>query len=79
METRNNSGAIFKNEHKKTDSQPDYKGKVVVNNKEMEIALWVKTSAKGMNYLSANFSEPYIKPGEPQTKEHGDANDDLPF
>jgi hypothetical protein len=42
METKNNSGSIFKNNYKKTETHPDYKGKCMVNGKEMEIALWVK-------------------------------------
>ena len=88
METRNNTGAIFKNDNKKADNHPDYKGKVNVNGKEMEVALWLKTSAKGVKFFSVSFSEPYIKTDEPQingtlkqviVKEYGDANDDLPF
>ena len=88
METRINTGAIFKNDNKKADNHPDYKGKVNVNGKEMEVALWMKTSAKGVKFMSASFSEPYIKTDEPQitgtlkqviVKEYGDANDDLPF
>ena len=84
METRNNSGAIFKNENKKSENQPDYKGKVNVNGKEMEIALWIKISAKGLKFLSASFSEPFVK-GEPQNQKNEpqykalDINDDLPF
>ena len=87
METRNNTGAIFKNDNKKTDNHPDYKGKVNVKGKEMEVALWLKTSAKGVKFLSASFSEPFVK-SETQingtlkqviVKEYGDANDDLPF
>jgi uncharacterized protein (DUF736 family) len=94
METRNNTGAIFKNDNKKAENHPDYKGKVNVNGKDMEIALWMKTSAKGVKFLSASFSEPFVKSepqiknNEPQingtlkqviVKEYGDANDDLPF
>ena len=94
METRNNTGAIFKNDNKKADNHPDYKGKVLVNNKEMEVALWLKTSAKGLKFFSASFSEPYIK-SEPQIQsnepqingtlkqtiihESNFDNDDLPF
>ena len=89
METRNNTGAIFKNDNKKADNHPDYKGKVNVNGKEMEIALWMKTSAKGVKFLSASFSEPFVK-NEPQNTQINstlkpvnyvslDANDDLPF
>ena len=88
METRINTGAIFKNDNKKADNHPDYKGKVNVNGKDMEVALWMKTSAKGVKFFSVSFSEPYIKTDEPQingtlkqviVKEYGDANDDLPF
>ena len=95
METRNNTGAIFKNDNKKAENHPDYKGKVLVNGKEMEIALWLKTSAKGVKFFSASFSEPYIKTDEPQIKnnepqingtlkqviihESNFDNDDLPF
>ena len=93
METRINTGAIFKNDNKKADNHPDYKGKVNVNGKEMEIALWMKTSAKGVKFFSVSFSEPFVK-SEPQIKNNEpqingtlkqpsyvnlDANDDLPF
>ena len=86
METRNNTGAIFKNDNKKADNHPDYKGKVNVNGKEMEVALWLKTSAKGVKFFSVSFSEPFVKS---ETQINGtlkqpsyvnlDANDDLPF
>ena len=91
METRINTGAIFKNDNKKADNHPDYKGKVNVNGKEMEVALWLKTSAKGVKFMSASFSEPYIKTNEPQNTqingtlkqaiihESNFDNDDLPF
>ena len=46
METKNNSGAIFKN-NKTKETQPDYRGKVNVNGKDMEISLWVKESKTG--------------------------------
>ena len=87
METRINTGAIFKNDNKKADNHPDYKGKVNVNGKEMEVALWMKTSAKGVKFMSASFSEPFVK-GESQiingtlkqpSYVNLDANDDLPF
>ena len=87
METRINTGAIFKNDNKKADNHPDYTGKVNVNGKEMEVALWMKTSAKGVKFFSASFSEPYIKTNEPQINGtliqpsyvNLDAKDDLPF
>jgi len=75
MENKTNTGAIFKNDNKKAENHPDYRGKVNVNGKEMEVALWVKTSSAGNSYFSASFSEPYVAP---QTQPVV-ANDDLPF
>ena len=51
METKQNTGAIFKNDKKTNEKQPDYKGKVNVNGKDMEIALWLKESSKGIKYF----------------------------
>jgi len=78
-ETKNNSGAIFKNENA-TGNQPTYRGKVKVNNVEMDISLWVKESAKGTKYFSASFQEPFVKPTttEPNVKINNIEND-LPF
>jgi uncharacterized protein (DUF736 family) len=77
MENKPNTGAIFKNDNKKADNHPDYRGKVNVNGKEMEIALWVKQGKSG-SYFSASFSEPYVKTETP-TISPVVPNDDLPF
>jgi len=77
METKNNTGAIFKNDKKTSENQPDYKGKVNVNGADMEVALWLKESKAGTKYFSATFQEPYVKPERAiVTDEH---DDDLPF
>jgi uncharacterized protein (DUF736 family) len=60
MNNKENTGAIFKNE-KKAENHPDWKGKINFNGKDMEIALWQRTSQNGVNYLSAKVSEPYNK------------------
>ena len=59
MEQKNNTGAIFKNDYKKTEAQPDYKGKALIDGKEKEIALWINESKNGKKYFSAAFSAPY--------------------
>ena len=77
MENKLNSGAIFKNTNKKADNHPDYKGKVNVNGKEMEVALWVKQGKNG-SFFSASFSEPYV--AQEERRPIGDSMDsDLPF
>ena len=56
MERKNNTGALFSNaENKKTDKHPDYTGKVMVENKEMNISAWLNTSKAGKKYLSLAF------------------------
>ena len=77
MENKVNTGSIFKNNYKKSESHPDYKGKCMVNGKEMEIALWVKDTKTGEKFFSASFSEPYVAP-EP-TNPPVIVSDDLPF
>ena len=81
METKQNTGVIFKNNYKKTDSQPDYKGKALIDGVEKEIALWLNESKSGVKYFSATFSKPYqaeVEAGgdEPIKKT---SSDDLPF
>ena len=82
METKINSGAIFKNTKTK-ETQPDYRGKVNVNGKEMEISLWVKESKTGSKYFSASFQEPYVKPVSQEVINQNTAQDladnDLPW
>ena len=80
METKKNTGAIFKNDKKTAETHPDYKGKVTVNGKEMEVALWLKTSQAGKKYFSATFQEPYVKPVLTEIPlKVDDSDDDLPF
>ncbi len=59
MEQKDNTGAIFKNDYKKTETQPDYKGKAMIDGKKKELAVWVNESKEGVKYFSVKFSEPY--------------------
>jgi uncharacterized protein (DUF736 family) len=66
METKVNSGSIFKNDKKTAENQPDYRGKINVDGKEWEISLWVKEGQKAGKYFSAAIKEPWVKPDEGQ-------------
>jgi uncharacterized protein (DUF736 family) len=79
METKINTGAIFKNDKKTKDTQPDYRGKVNVDGKELEISLWLKTSKAGTSYFSAAFNPPYVKQESATPKEVNPTINDLPF
>jgi uncharacterized protein (DUF736 family) len=83
-EPKDNSGALFKNERKEKDSHPDYRGNCVVNGVQMDMAAWIKTSAKGTKYMSFSFSEPWQKPEPKPTpaQDFGgfdDESSDIPF
>jgi len=79
MEIKVNTGAIFKNDKKTNPKQPDYRGKVNVNGKEMEVALWLKESSKGMKYFSCSFSQPKMDESPKPVHTQIIDEDDLPF
>lgn len=58
FETKDDTGALFKNERKQHERQPDYRGTGMVNGKPVDIAAWIRTGkASGKTYLSLTFSE----------------------
>tara|TARA_R110002074_G_scaffold240506_4_gene412244 strand:+ start:2153 stop:2374 length:222 start_codon:yes stop_codon:yes gene_type:complete len=73
MEQKENTGAIFKNAHKKNEKHPDYKGKINVDGTGKDISLWINTSKAGTKYFSVQINEPYVPEGDPVPEE------DLPF
>ena len=89
MEQKNNTGAIFKNDNKTAENQPDYRGRMMVDGQQWEISLWVRESqATGKKYFSAAIKEPYVKPEAPAPEQapisttkkiQDEADDGLPF
>ena len=84
METKANTGAIFKNDKKTAENHPEYKGKINVEGKDFDVALWLKESKAGMKYFSVSISEPYVQnnvaPAQRERRPIGDSvDDDLPF
>ena len=92
--TKDNSGALFKEEDKKSEKHPDYKGNCLINGQKMYIAAWINTAESGKKYMSLSFSEPsqdanYKKETSSQTSAGVgfsepsatpvQTNDDLPF
>lgn len=56
FETRDNSGALFRNDRRENDSQPEYRGDGMVNGEPVWIAAWVKESTKtGKEFFSISF------------------------
>jgi len=79
MEIKLNTGTIFKNDYKKDgDKLPDYKGKINVDGKIKEVALWVNKPEGGKSYFGVKISDEYVKPDD-TTSEKPQPEDDLPF
>ena len=81
MEQKDNTGAIFKNDFKKSEQQPDYKGKAMINGEMKEVAMWLNESKAGKKYFSVKFSLPYQAEVEQggYEKPKQEEESDLPF
>ena len=55
-----NKGVAFRNDYRKEDKHPNFKGKGNFNGQDFDIAIWERTSPKGQ-FFSISFSEPYEK------------------
>lgn len=79
-ELRDNSGSLFKNDRKTKDTQPSYKGTVMVGGVEYWISAWVKDGQKG-KFFSLAFDVKEDRPvadSAPATAAD-DLDDEIPF
>jgi len=80
-----NSGAIFRNEKKQTDSHPDYTGSINVNGVDMWVSGWLKTSEKtGKKFMSLSVKAKEEKAPQKPVKQapkpvEFDIDSDCPF
>jgi len=44
---RNNSGILFRNDRRESDSHPDYKGSIRVDGVDYWVSGWIKTGDRG--------------------------------
>ena len=55
-EVKPNTGSLFKNDNKATDSHPDYKGSGLVDGMgECWLDAWINTAKDGSKYMSLKF------------------------
>ena len=77
-----NRGALFRNNRKEQDSQPDHTGSINVDGKEYFLNAWIKTSQSGNKFFSLSVKPKDAKqsqlesPAQALPSEHGD---DIPF
>lgn len=51
-----NAGALFKNGEKIADKHPDYNGSAIISGRAYWLAAWIKTSQKGVKYMSLSLT-----------------------
>lgn len=73
MDIKENTGTLFNNRQWTEGSkQPRIRGEINVGGKIMEVAMWVKKSAKGNTYYSVAIKEPQ----KPESKTGGEILDE---
>lgn len=75
----NGQGALFKNDRKENDKQPDYTGSIMVNGKDMRLAAWVNESKSGKKYFAIKMSEFQEKKEDGKKWDDRELNDEIPF
>jgi len=71
--------AMFKN-NKTKETQPDYTGNIIIDNKELRLSGWIKKSKNGIDYVSGQVSEQLNKKsGESNESPFAKMEDDIPF
>ena len=87
-DTRDNSGALFRERDRKSDRAPEYTGKAMIGGKEYRVAAWIKEGRSGQKFFSLAFEEPrqqQEQPRQPASKPAtrqapaADLDEDLPF
>ena len=77
-----NKIAIFKNNKKEKETQPDYTGTVNVEGKEYSVSLWIKEGKSG-KFFGGQIQEPFKKMENTSDKIKKDSsekdNSGLPF
>jgi len=61
MEQRQNSGILKKNDDRKSESHPHYRGEINIEGRNFWLSAWVKTGQGGNKFLSLA-----VKPREPR-------------
>ena len=57
FEHKPNSGSLFKNDKRETDSQPNAKGSALIDGVAYWVSAWTNTAANGAKYQSLKFSK----------------------
>lgn len=76
FQQKDNSGAMFKNNDKTGETEPDYKGNALIDGSDYWINAWLNTSKAGNKYMKFSFSpkEPVIRKAVNQINDTSETN-----
>lgn len=79
-ELKDNSGSLFKNERKETDSHPNATGTALIGGVEYWVSAWTKKDKNGNPWQSLSFKLKEQKQAPKQAaKQKNVDDDDIPF
>ena len=81
MEKPDNSGALFRNDRKETDKQPDYTGEARIEGVEYRLSAWLNESKNGKKYMGLRLTAKDDMPGQqaPTAEPPQDFDAEIPF
>jgi hypothetical protein len=76
---RENSGVLFRNDRKQTETSPDYSGALNVNGVEFQLSGWIKTSKNGNKFLSLAVRDASKTPSKSADQKAAAHDDEIAF
>ena len=83
-EQKDNSGALFRNDRKESDSHPDYKGDAKIGGLDYWVSGWInEKKGDGKKYLKLSYklkdAQPAAAPPLPKADADDPFGDEIPF
>jgi len=79
-EPKDNSIALFKNDYRKKETDPEMTGKGLIGGVEYKVAAWKNVSKSGKTYLGLKFSLPRdMGSSYPRSEPEPQPEEDFPF
>ena len=58
-EMKDKTFALFRNEKKEKETQPDYQGDIMIEGKKFRLSAWLNETKGGKKYIKGAYSEPF--------------------
>jgi len=76
---KDNTGALFANDKREKETQPNAKGSAMIDGVEYWVSAWTNTSSKGTKYQSIKFERKSDKFDNTAELQAEGLQDDVPF